>query len=205
MCLSKGLDAVGTAIEGGLLPNKRVGFIPTAGETYTDPYFVEESRVRLRELGLQLVEVDVTKQSKNELAKTLKSVDGIYVAGGNSFHLLQQLQKKGLIDLIRELVQQGKPYFGESAGAVILYATIEPIKPIDDPEDAPGISSYEALDLIDFIPLPHIDREKYKDVFAEFLNTSKDKYKIVPFRDDKAVVTRNGQDFEIVQSEIASI
>jgi dipeptidase E len=204
MCLSKGLDAVSKAIKAGLLPNKRIGFIPTAGETYEDPYFVNESRLRLHKLGLELVEVDITNQTKDELVQTLSSADGIYVAGGNSFHLLQQLQKKELVTLIRDMVRDGKPYFGESAGAVILYKTIEPIKPIDDPQDAPDIQGYEALNLIDFIPLPHFDREKYKTVFAKFLNDNKKRYPIVPFNDDQAILVRD-KDRTTIPSPIADV
>jgi dipeptidase E len=204
VCLSKGLGAVGNAMREGLLPSKKIGFIPTAGETYENPYFVDESRARLRKLGLELIEIDVTHQTKDELVQILLSVDGIFVAGGNSFHLLQQLQKKELVTLIRDMVRDGKPYFGESAGAVILYKTIEPIKPIDDPEDAPDIQGYEALDLIKFIPLPHFDREKYKAVFTKFLDDNKDKYPIVPFNDDQAILVR-GKDHETVSSAIADV
>lgn len=202
MCLSKGVEAIKESIAEGVLPNKKIGFIPTAGETYPNPYFVEESRVRLRALGLRLVEIDVTSKTHDELTKLLSSVDGIYVAGGNSFYLMQQLQKKQLVSVIRELVKGGTPYFGESAGAVVLYSTIEPIKVLDDPEDAPDLQGYEALNLVDFIPLPHIDREKYKAVMGKFLEDNKDTYKIVPFRDDQAILTRNGTDFEVLNSEV---
>lgn len=200
--LSKGLEAIKLSLQEGLLPNKTIGFIPTAGETYENPYFVEESRIRLKGLGLKVVEVDVTNKTRDELIETLNSVDGIFVAGGNSFWLMQQLQEKQLMSVIQDLVKQGKPYFGESAGAVILYSTIEPIKPIDDPQDAPELQSYEALNLVDFIALPHIDREKYKAVMNKFLEDNEDKYKIVPFRDDQAIITRDGTHFEIVDSSI---
>lgn len=205
MCLSKGVEAIKQSIKEGVLSNKKLGFIPTAGETYADPYFVEESRARLRGLGLELVEVDVTGQDHDNLVNILSSIDGIYVAGGNSFYLMQQLQKKQLVSDIQALVKQGKPYFGESAGAVVLYSTIEPIKVLDDPQDAPDIESYHALDLVDFIALPHIDREKYKDVMGKFLEDNKDKYKIVPFRDDQAILTRNGSSYELLDSKIANI
>lgn len=205
MCLSKGVAAIEKPIAEGILPNKTIGFIPTAGETYADPYFVEESRSRLHQLGLELTEIDVTNKTHDELVSILNSVDGIYVAGGNSFWLMQQLQKKQLVSVIQNFVKKGKPYFGESAGAVILYTTIEPIKVLDDLQDAPDIESYDALDLVDFIALPHIDREKYKAVMSKFLADNKDRYKIVPFQDDQAILTHNGISYELLDSRIADI
>ena len=84
MCLSKGLSAVQQAIDEGVLPNKRLGFIPTAGDTYENPYFVQESRQRLAEHNLQLTELDVAHETTTALRAKLDSVDGLYVAGGNS-------------------------------------------------------------------------------------------------------------------------
>ena len=101
VCLSKGVEVIKESIIEGVLPNKKLGFIPTAGETYADPYFVEESLARLRGLGLELVEIDITNQDRDKLLNVLNSVDGIYVAGGNSFYLMQQLQKKQLVSVIK--------------------------------------------------------------------------------------------------------
>lgn len=120
MCLSRGLQAIQNSIDEGVLPNKKVGFIGTAGETYANPYFVDESRSRLTKLGLSLVEIDVTREPRETLIDLLGSVDGLCVAGGNSFFLLQQLKAKDLLGYIAEKVRDGLPYFGESAGAVLL-------------------------------------------------------------------------------------
>jgi dipeptidase E len=205
MGLSKGLSAVQCSIDEGVLPHKKLGFVPTAGETYASPYFVEESRIRLRALNLNLEEIDITHATREELIQKLEDVDGIYVAGGNAFFLLQQLQMKNLVQYLRERVQKGLPYFGESAGAVLLSGSIEPAKPIDDPLDAPSLKGYAGLDLIDFFILPHVDREKYRDVFEEFLRGNSDKLNIVQIRDGQAVITRDGDSYEVIASSIIKI
>lgn len=205
MCLSKGLTAIWQPIDEGLLPNRKIGFIPTAGETYENPYFVEESRQRLKLHGLELVEIDISNQERASLVQLLELVDGIYVAGGNTFWLLQQLTKKDLVDYIRQQVRAGKPYFGESAGAVLLAATIEPAAPIDDPQDATELTSYDGLGLIDFFPLPHVGKEKYKPLFDKLIEDYKDTVKIVQYTDEQAIVTMDGSDYEIMSSPIEEL
>jgi len=49
----------------------------------------------------------------------LKSVDGVFVGGGETFVLLAQLYRTGQLDLIRKRVLAGMPYGGASAGANI--------------------------------------------------------------------------------------
>ena len=202
MCLSKGTSAVQSALNEGMLPNKTLGFIPTAGETYENPYFVDESRQRLAKRGIKLVDLDVTRESITELSQKLDAVDGIYVAGGNTFYLLYQLMQKNLVPVITQKVKAGLPYFGESAGAVLLAKSIEPAKPIDDPGDAPNLKTYEGLSLIDFFPLPHVGKEKYKPLFDKLVKDNRDTIKIVQYTDEQAILTRDGSTYEILPSEI---
>lgn len=205
MGLSKGLNAVQQTIDEGLLKNRTVGFVGTAGETSKNPYFVDESRQRLTLLGLTLVEIDISSMSSAEIKDALAKVDAIYVAGGNSFWLLQQMQKKGLVEYVAALIKSGLPYFGESAGAVLLSETIEPAKTIDEYEDAPKLKGYKGLGLIDFFILPHVDREKYFEVFKQFIDENIDSLKIVKIRDDQAVLTRDGVHYEFLPSTIEPI
>lgn len=205
MCLSKGLEAVNIPIEDGVLPNKTLGFVPNAGDTYENPYFVEESRQRLKELGIKLVELDLAKDSKEETLKKLEQVDGLYVAGGNTFHLLYLLNKNELLEHIRNKVKGGMPYFGESAGAVLLTKSIEPARTIDDPEDAPELKSFDGLGLLEFFPLPHVGKEKYKAVFDKFIADNKDSVNIVQYTDEQAIITHDGTEYKIVPSAIVTL
>lgn len=205
MCFSKGLSALQRAFDDGVLPNRALGFIPTAGDTYENPYFVEESRKRLKLHSITLIELDVVNESKEELYSKLNSVDGIYIAGGNTFYLLDQLQQKDLFEPIVEKVNQGFPYFGESAGAVLLASSIEPAKSIDNPEDAPSLDSYDGLNLIDFFPLPHVGKEKYKPLFNKLIEDYKGKIRIIQYTDEQAILTKDGNSFELLPSAIEPI
>jgi dipeptidase E len=205
MCLSKGLSAIQNALDEGVLPTRTLGFIPTAGDTYENPYFIDESRQRLMNHGIRLVEMDVVKETRDSLIKLLDEVDGIYIAGGNSFYLLYQLIQKDLHTILIGKVRDGLPYFGESAGAVILAHSIEPAKPIDDPRDAPDLKTYNGLGLIDFFPLPHVGKEKYKPLFDKLIEDNKDTLRIVQYTDEQAILTTDGSNYELLASSIEAL
>ena len=63
------------------------------------------------------------------ISALIKKNDTIFVSGGNSFFLLQELIKSGTGKLIMDL---GKIYIGESAGSIILSPDIGYIKEMDD-------------------------------------------------------------------------
>lgn len=56
--------------------------------------------------------------------EAVKSAKGIFIGGGNTFVLVHQLYKNKLVDVIKEAVLDGTPYFGTSAGSNICGLTI---------------------------------------------------------------------------------
>ncbi len=54
----------------------------------------------------------------------VKRAKGIFVGGGNTFVLVQQLYKNHLVEVIRDAVNQGAPYLGTSAGSNICGLTM---------------------------------------------------------------------------------
>ncbi len=205
LCLSRGLDAIKNWKKEAR-SDAPIAFIPNAGDTYADPYFVHESEQRLQLLGLQTRTIDLRKvNSSSEFEEQMSDCSGIFVAGGNSYNLLNELYRSGSFSPLKRLVSEGFPYFGESAGAVILYRSIEPVAMIDDPQDVPNIISTDAFDLVDFITLPHIDREKYSDLFESFYEKFSPAHKIVRIRDDQAIITEDGSNFRIIPSPIRAL
>jgi peptidase E len=70
-------------------------------------------KVRLAALTSKKVDVDKVKD-------ILESSDIVYVSGGDVEHGMQVLADKNLTDFIIGLYKQGKPFFGISAGSIML-------------------------------------------------------------------------------------
>lgn len=49
----------------------------------------------------------------------LKQAQGIYTGGGNTFLLLRTLQLKSMVSVLKDIVENGTPYLGTSAGSNI--------------------------------------------------------------------------------------
>ena len=155
---------------GGDLKGKKLVFIPTASlfEEYTD--YVDEAKEAFENLGLNIEVLDVSSAPKDLIRRTLQRCDLIYVSGGNTFYLLQELEKSGAKTIIREQVDEGKPYIGESAGSIILAPNTSYAKDMDEAEKAaPQLKSFEGLGLVDFYPLPHYKSFPFEEVTEKML------------------------------------
>ena len=155
---------------GGDLKGKKLAFIPTASlfEEYTD--YVDEAKEAFENLGLNVEVLDVSSASKDLIRRTLQRCDLIYVSGGNTFYLLQELEKSGAKTIILEQVKGGKPYIGESAGSIILAPNTSYAKDMDEAEKAaPQLKSFEGLGLVDFYPLPHYKSFPFEEVTEKML------------------------------------
>ena len=175
-----------------------IGFIPTAADPYQDKWFVEKDRKFFLEQGFEVVDVDI--KVKSELEK-LNNVDVIYVAGGNSYYLLEKAIDSGALELMRKLVNAGKPYAGGSAGAVFAGPSVEPVSLLDDPKAAPNLKTHRSLCLVDFVIIPHYGKEKYAERHKKILEDFKDsKFKLITLTDEQAIIVE-GDNFQIVESK----
>jgi len=180
------------------LNQMRIAFIPTAADPYDDKWFLNEDLIKLKEKGFDVKEVDIKNKTRQELLKEFKNIDILFVAGGNTFYLLQKARESSFDKVARELVEKGIIYVGSSAGAILAGPNIESIKPFDDPDKAPGLKSFKGLNLVDFVVLPHFDEKKNK---LEYENAVK-KYKNLGYEfillTDKQAIVVNGDNYEIV-------
>lgn len=88
------LTSVGLSRLTNILPKPpaemTVAFIPTAADPYDDKWFIDADINKLNGMGFHLTQVDIKGKHQKELLEILKNFDVIYVAGGNSFYLLEK-------------------------------------------------------------------------------------------------------------------
>ena len=172
----------------------KVAFVTTAGNVYEKTPWIDDDRAELLELGFQIEDVDVKDQTVAYLKEKFDNTDIIFVAGGNTIYLLEQMQKSNCLELIRNEVMGGKIYIGSSAGSIIAGPSIEAEKVYEDAEDYNVLlHSYDGLHLVDFVVIPHENNTEYAPYHQKILEQFKDKYQFKVLSDSQAIlVNENG-------------
>lgn len=179
-------------------------FIPTAGNLDQDTWWISKDREVLAKMGFKIQELDIATASEDELKASFINTDIVYIAGGNCFYLLQQLQETGYGDMLVGYIENGGLYAGASAGAVVAGVDIKPVAALDEPEKVPNLHSTQGLALVDIVPVPHYDfqsrKSKADDIKAEYGK----EFEIVLFTDDQAIIAEDDS-YRIVDSPRGSL
>jgi len=175
---------------------KTVTFIPTASIHEEVTFYVDAGKEALEGLGLVVDILEISTASHEEISNKLNHNEYIYITGGNTFFLLQELKRTGTDKLIIDQINLGKTYIGESAGSVVLSPNIEYISEMDNPKIAEKLSSYDALGVINFYPLPHYTNFPFKEAAKSVFSKYVEKIKISTFSNNQAIII-NGSDVKI--------
>lgn len=123
-------------------------FIPYARPSgLSHEEYTNRARVGFDKINIKLKGI----HEYNNAVDAVNNAKGIFTGGGNTFLLLKQLYDNKLISAIKNVVENGTPYFGTSAGSNITGVTIQ------NTNDMPIIypPSFTSLGLINFNLNPH--------------------------------------------------
>lgn len=198
LLLSAGLGAVAGFVAEHARPGAapvQVGFVATASGIYDDAPWVEGDREHLRALGYTLQEIDLAAVGPADLDAMLGGLDVLYVAGGNTFHLLHHVARSGLDRVLAPHLGRGLVYIGASAGSVVAGLDVAPLALMDDPAEGDPVRSTRGLGLVDVVLVPHADGllPPYPlSLINEVVATFGDRLPLQLVRDDEALAIVDG-------------
>lgn len=179
------------------LQGKTAVFIATA--SYVESYGIANRLMihRLKTLGMHWKMIDVGKEPQAQLVSAISKADLIYVCGGNTFYLMQQLKASGADRLIVEQVARGIPYVAESAGSVIAAHNISYIATMDSIDRAPNLTSMQGLGLIQYAIVPHVQSHMLGTSAQQIIEERSTSQTLLPLHNDQALIV-DGHTMHIV-------
>jgi dipeptidase E len=172
------------------LKDVTVALIPNAKDYYSQrarDVKVNDLADYMRKLGLMVDIVDLREyDSAASLKKKLAKYNLIWAMGGNTYILRYEMRRSGFEKVIRELLEAGMVYGGDSAGALVVGLSIAGVESADEPEFAEELIK-DGLQLVPFVILPHVDNPEFADVLPIFRSLHKGK-KVIELKDSQAII-----------------
>ncbi|MFD1804890.1 peptidase E [Pasteurella oralis] len=175
----------------GNLQGKTITFIPTASHVEEVTFYVDDAKNALIQQGAKIDELDISTATFEQINEKLNNNDFIYISGGNTFFLLQELKRSGADKLIIQQVNAGKLYIGESAGAMITSPNINYVQLMDSREPAPDLVDNNALNLVNFHTLPHYTNVPFIEATQQIIETYSATLNLVPINNTQALIVNN--------------
>ena len=178
--------------------SKKILFIPTA--TNIDEYkkYIHLTQKAFEDFGYEVENFDVSIFSEEIAKEKLSEAKIIFISGGNTFYLLQELKRKNLIPYLKERIENGLLYIGESAGSVIAAPDIEYASIVDDKTLATELDDYTGLNLVDFYIVPHFEEEPFVEGSRNMVELYKDKLDLKLINNKEAILVENNN-FTIIK------
>ena len=178
--------------------SKKILFIPTA--TNVDEYkkYIHLTQKVFEDFGYEVENFDVSIFSEEIAKEKLSEAKIVFISGGNTFYLLQELKRKNLTSYLKERIENGLLYIGESAGSVIAAPDIEYASIVDDKTFATELNDYTGLNLVDFYIVPHFEEEPFVESSRNTVELYKDKLDLKLINNKEAILVENNN-FTIIK------
>ena len=178
--------------------SKKILFIPTA--TNVDEYkkYIHLTQKAFEDFGYEVENFDISIFSEEIAKEKLSQAKIVFISGGNTFYLLQELKRKNLTSYLKERIENGLLYIGESAGSVIATPDIEYASIVDDKTLATELNDYTGLNLVDFYIVPHFEEEPFVESSRNTVELYKDKLDLKLINNKEAILVENNN-FTIIK------
>lgn len=172
---------------------KTVTFIPTASMVEKVNFYVGSAKKAFKKMGIIIDELDISKTPIEVIEEKIINNEYIYMSGGNTFYLLQELKKTGADKLIANLINKGKVFIGESAGSMILAQNIEYVKLMDDCSKGKELDNYDSLGVINFSPVPHYTNFPFKKAVEKIITEYSSILDLYPITNKQAIIVSDNE------------
>lgn len=162
----------------------RILFFSDAARTEHERTYVRACLVELRDLGCG----DLRERTMDTVftPHEFSEADVVYVAGGNTFHLLRKMRECRFKEALLPFLDRGGLYVGVSAGSIVPGPdiAIAGFGSEGDENDA-GMTDLTGLGVVDFTVFPHFTPELRAEAaaFREQAN-----YDVLTLTDEQAVL-----------------
>lgn len=179
-------------------------FIPTASNVEKERGWVDEDLELLRKLSFKQIETaDISTMSKDKWRPIFENSDVLYFEGGNTYYLMEWINKSGLSDMLPELLKT-KVWVGVSAGSMVTNPNLDLIMSQElYGEDLDKEADMPALNLVNFYFIPHLNSKYFDKLTIENIEKSAKRFtdKIYTVDDEGAVQFVDGN-IEVISEGI---
>ena len=158
--------------------------VPNAIESEIELYYYNLHMDIFSQVGLLKQNIQVINLEEKLIYKLLEGMDAIFICGGNTYYILSKMRQFGFNKYVRQYIERGGVYIGESAGSIIAGPNIEVTALCGDINNI-CLEDLTGLGFIDTAILPHFEEKQNNDV-KEF--KSRVNYPVVTLSDSQAML-----------------
>jgi peptidase E len=165
------ISLIRTVFEENRLTSPIVAYVGTANKD--NESFLNRIAGNLTVAGASIVNHALISPNQADLEKACKILDSsniIFISGGDVEEGINMLKEKGMIEFLRRLYKGGKPFFGLSAGSIMLAKSWVRWS---NPEDNSTAELFPCLDFASIICDTHGEEDNWEELKTA-LKLSKD-------------------------------
>lgn len=98
--------------------------------------------------------------------EVIKEFDGIYIGGGNTWSLIQEIRESGFADVLIQYIEAGGQVYGGSAGAIIMGKRID----THDDENKIGLQDISGFNLLNNFSVACHFKDEQNDRFKAWVS-----------------------------------